>query len=316
LTAPILVIYNPHAGRGRVRTLWPQVELALHQAGVDFDIAATGFPLDALRLGAQAAQEYSAVVSVGGDGTTHEVVNGLLRASAEGETIPLGIVPMGTGDDFVKMLPPETPIGGKPFDWSAAVERIARGQTHLYDVGRIQAEGKKPGLGDGPHYFTNSMTLGFGALAAFHHASMPRFLKGIWAYFAAIARTMVAFPVLHARFTLDEQPAFEQASTITAVMNGRCFGNGMWVAPQACADDGSLDMMITREISRLTIIRLLPKLMQGKHIHEPEVAMYRARKVVIESVAPLVVEADGEVPFLQARRLEVTVLPGRLRVMV
>ncbi len=316
MKAPVLVIYNPHAGRGRVQALWPQVEQALRQAGVTFDAAATASPLEALALSAQAGKEYAAVVSVGGDGTTHEIVNGLLRASAEDVTIPLGIVPMGTGDDFVKMLPPETPVGGKPFGWVAAVEKIARGQTRLFDVGRIQAEGKRPGLGSGAHYFTNSMSLGFGAQAAFHHASMPRFLKGIWAYFGAIARTMVAFPVLHAKFTLDDQPAFEQASTITAVMNGRCFGNGMWVAPQARIDDGSLDLMIAREISRLTILRLLPKLMQGRHIHEPEVAMYRLRKVVIESADPLVVEVDGEVPFLQARRLEVSVLPGRLRVMV
>ena len=314
--APILVIYNPHAGRGRVQALWPQVELALRQAGVNFDVAPTSAPLDALRLAEANAQHYQAVVSVGGDGTTHEVANGLLRASGEGVTIPLGILPMGTGDDFVKMLPPETVIGGKPFDWAAAIEKVARGQTRLYDVGRIQAEGVKPGLEGFPHYFLNSMTLGFGAQAAYHHASMPRFLKGIWAYFGAIARTMIAFPTLRARFTLDDQPPFEQASTITAVMNGRCFGNGMWVAPQARADDGSLDVMIARDISRLTILRLLPKLMQGQHIHQPEIAMYRARRVVIEPDVPQVVEADGEVPYQQAPRLEVTLLPGRLCVMV
>ena len=111
----ILVIYNPIAGRGRVKKHWPHVHQALIEAGIEFDISATSAPLDAIKLAENAAAKYSTVIAVGGDGTVHEVVNGLLRASSEGETIALGVVPLGNGDDFAKMIPPKTTIGGKVY---------------------------------------------------------------------------------------------------------------------------------------------------------------------------------------------------------
>ena len=87
----ILVIYNPIAGRGRVKKHWPQVHQALIDAGIEFDVTATSAPLDAVKLAEQATTKYSTVIAVGGDGTIHEVVNGLMRASSEGETITLGV---------------------------------------------------------------------------------------------------------------------------------------------------------------------------------------------------------------------------------
>ena len=125
----ILVIYNPVAGRGRVKKHWPEVQQGLIDAGIEFDVAATSAPLDAVRLAEKAATKYSTVIAVGGDGTVHEVVNGLLRASNEGETITLGVVPLGNGDDFAKMIPPQTIIGGKVFDWHVAIEKSTQGQT-------------------------------------------------------------------------------------------------------------------------------------------------------------------------------------------
>ena len=119
----ILVIYNPVAGRGRVKKLWPDVQQGLIDAGIQFDVAATSEPLEAVRLAEKAATKYSTVIAIGGDGTIHEVVNGLLHASNEGETIALGVVPLGNGDDFAKMIPPQTSIGGKVFDWQTAIEK-------------------------------------------------------------------------------------------------------------------------------------------------------------------------------------------------
>jgi diacylglycerol kinase family enzyme len=130
-----LVIYNPIAGHGRVQAHWLLVKKALHQADVEFDAVATRAPLDAMLLAEQAPQKYSAVVGIGG--TMHEIVNGLMRASGEGETIAMGVVPLGNGNDFAKVIPPDTPIGGKLFDWRAAVQKIARMQTQLFDAGRI-----------------------------------------------------------------------------------------------------------------------------------------------------------------------------------
>ena len=311
-----LVIYNPVAGRGRVQKLWPAVAHALHEASVDFDAMATQTPLDATRLAKEASQKYQAVVSVGGDGTLHEVVNGLLQASAERETIALGLIPLGNGDDFAKVLPPQAPVGGKPFDWRQAVKKIGGGQTQLFDAGRMLGDHLRPEMGKGAHYFINGMDVGFGALAAYNFTITPKFIKGMAAYFAAILKTMVAYPTLHLRIQLDDQPAFEQATTMTAITNGRCFGNGFWVCPEAEANDGLFDLMVAQAVSRRTILRLIPKITKGTHTHELVIKMLRARRVVLESQAPLMIEADGEIPYLETHRIELEILPQKLRMIV
>lgn len=311
-----LVIYNPTAGNGRAQAHWPLVENALLEEGIHFNIAATSAPLEAREIAQQAAQNYSQIIALGGDGTINEIANGLLRASGENETIPLGIVPLGNGDDFAKMLLPETPVGSKPFDWWTSVKKIAEGNSKLFDVGRISGDRPRPELGSGPHYFVNSFDVGFGAQAAQNMTTIPKYFKGLSAYLAAIIKTLVDFPALNLRLQLDDQLPFEQPTTITAVMNGRCLGNGFWFCPDAHADDGFFDLVVSQKVSRSTILRMIPKLMQGTHTNEPVVRMYRAKRVVIESQEPITIETDGEIPYLEAQHLEVEVLHKRLRVIV
>jgi diacylglycerol kinase (ATP) len=311
-----LVIYNPVAGNGRVQAHWPAVASALRRAGVEFDAVATNEPLEAISLAERAANKYEAVIGVGGDGTVHEIVNGLMRASGEAETMPMGVIPLGNGDDFAKVIPPETPIGGKAFNWRLAVEKIARGETQLFDLGRMTGDPLRSEFGDRPHYFMNGMDVGFGAQTALNYVTLPKFLKGLSAYLAAIFKTMIHYHTPVLRFQLDDQPSFEQATTMTAITNGRCFGNGFWVCPEACADDGYFDVMMAQGVGRLTIMRLIPKIMKGMHTSEPILQMYRARRVALESSEPFVVEADGEIPFRETQHLEVEILPKRLQVIV
>ena len=312
----ILVIYNPVAGRGRVKKHWPEVQQGLIDAGIEFDVAATSAPLDAVRLAEKATTKYSTVIAVGGDGTVHEVVNGLLRASNEGETITLGIVPLGNGDDFAKMIPPQTLIGGKVFDWRVAVEKIVQGQTKLFDVGRMSVDKLYLEQGNKPHYFMNGMDIGFGAQAALNFTKVPSFLTGMAAYLAAIMKTLIDYRIPNVRIQIDDQEAFEQSTTMTAITNGRCFGSGFWVCPEAQVDDGLLDVMVTQSVGRLKILRLIPKIMKGTHVNEPILSNYRARRVVIKSQHSLVVEADGEIPYAQTRYLEVKILDKKLCVIV
>ena len=312
----ILVIYNPIAGRGRVKKHWPEVQQGLIDAGIEFDVAATSAPLEAVTLAEKAATKYSTVIAVGGDGTVHEVVNGLLRASNEGETIALGVVPLGNGDDFAKMIPPQTTIGGKVFDWHVAIEKITQGQTKLFDVGRMSGNQLCSEQDNNPQYFMNGMDIGFGAQAALNFTKVPSFLTGMAAYLAAIMKTLVDYHIPKVSIQIDDQKAFEQSTTMTAITNGRCFGSGFWVCPDAQVDDGLLDVMVTQSVGRLKILRLIPKIMKGTHVNEPILRNYRARRVVINSQQSLVVEADGEIPYPQTRHLEVQILDKKLRVIV
>lgn len=314
--APILIIVNPAAGRSRVQSLWPGVERYLLDAGVAFDSVATRAPLEATGLARNAAAKYEAVVGVGGDGTMNEIANGLLQASGEQETMPMGMIPLGNGDDFAKVLPPEAPIGGECFDWRAAVQKIARRESRLYDAGRMRAGEANADPREGVRYFLNCADVGFGAHTVRNFAGVPDFLTGYPAYLAAVLKTMVDYPSLRLRIQLDDAPAFQQITTLTAVANGRCFGSGFWVCPDALPDDGLFDVMVAQQVGRRTILRLLPKIRRGRHTGDPAVAMHRARRVVLESGEAFLVEADGEMPFQPTRRLELEILSGKLRVIV
>lgn len=313
MAASTLIIYNPIAGRARVKAMWPDISSALSNAGIKFDAVATTAPRHATELAGSALGKYTAVVGIGGDGTMSEIANGLIQASAENETMPFGIVPVGNGDDFVKVLPPQAPIGSSGYHWRAAVQKIAAGHSQLYDLGRMSTDQIATKT---YRYFLNIVDVGFGAHTVANFSSVPKFLSGNAAYLAAVLKTMIRYPVLKMRIQVDDALVFEQLTTMTAIGNGRCFGGGFWVCPKAVPDDGMLDVMIASRITRLNILRLLPKMKRGTHVDDALIKMSRARRVVLESEAPFLIEADGEMPFAPARRLSVDVLAGKLRLVV
>ena len=290
----LLVIVNPAAGRGRARREWPRIAERLRACGVAFDAVETRAAGEGSGLAERAAHEYGAVVAAGGDGTVHEVANGLLRAATGAA---LGVLPLGSGDDFVKMLPSRDPV-----------ERLAQGRPRAFDAGRIRA-------GGAIRYFSNGMDIGFGAHASRNVREVPAFLTGLGAYLGALALTLVRYPKHAVRLQLDGEPPFAQTTAMTAVMNGRAFGGSFHVCPEARADDGLLDLLIADGIGRLAILGLVPRIMRGTHGGDPRLRLTRARRVTIESEEPLLVEADGEIAFEAAHRLEIDVLPGALRVL-
>ena len=217
-----LVIRNPTAGRGRALRQWDETARQLNAAGIAFDEAVTSRPLEAIAIAASEARNYACVVAAGGDGTVHEVVNGLMRAGAPAA---LGVIPLGSGDDFAKLL-------ANDFIFSCLNKR-----TKAFDIGRIAS-------GSEIRYFANGMDIGFGAHGARNVASVPRFLTGFGAYLGALALTMVRYPLLRVRLQLDDAPPFELTTAMTAVMNGSTFGGSFRVCPQARPDDGLLDLLL------------------------------------------------------------------------
>jgi len=250
----------------------------------------TSGPGDAISIAERS--NHPVVVACGGDGTVHEVVNGLMRGGAKAA---LGVIPVGSGDDFAKMLGPRDPL-----------ERLLEEKPMPVDVGRISADGEV-------RYFANGMDIGFGAHGARNVASVPRVLTGLGAYLAALGLTLVRYPLLRVRLQLDDGPAFDLQTVMTAVMNGSTFGGSFRVCPDARADDGALDLLMVNALGRLEILGLVPRIMRGTHGSDPRLRLARARRVRIESDEPLLVEADGEIAFTQARRLEIELLPGALR---
>jgi len=253
---------------------------------------ATRKPGEALSIAETSTHEV--VIACGGDGTVHEVVNGLMRG---GRKASLGVIPVGSGDDFAKMLGP-----------GDFVEKILNGKRRSFDVGKITSR-------DETRYFANGMDIGFGAHGARNVTLVPRFLTGFGAYLAALVLTLVRYPLLEVRIRIDDGPERALTTVMAAVMNGTTFGGSFRVCPEARADDGELDLLLVDALGRLEILALVPKILRGAHAGDPRLELRRARKVTIESAQPLLVEADGEIAFTGARRLEIGLLPGALAVL-
>jgi diacylglycerol kinase family enzyme len=186
----------------------------------------------------------------------------------------------------------------------------------LFDAGQITADHLHLKGEQTTHYFINSLDVGFGAQAIVHMKTVPKFLKGLSAYLTAVLKTLIDYPVLHLRIQLDDQDPFEQASVMAAITNGRCFGSSFWVCPKARADDGLFDLMVAQDVNRIKILKMIPQFMKGTHVSDPALRMYQAKRVVLESSTPLVVEADGELPLNETQRLEINILPKKVRIMI
>lgn len=290
----IKLIANPAAGRGRGGKILPQVQEALHLAGLEFSEAVTTKPLEAIDLARQAAEEgYDVVVALGGDGTSHEVANGLLSSS--NSEVALGLIPIGTGNDFASMFDTPTDLG-------AVARRLREAKTRLIDIGRVD-----------DRYFVNSLGIGFDALASVEALKIQHFLSGMPLYLAAVLMTLREYEVPHITVEFDGE-RLSMPITMLVVANGKREGGGFLIAPDAENDDGVFDICLARGLGRLGILRLLPEVMRGTHVDKEPVTMALAKRVVLDSPDPLPVHADGEIIYTDAHHLEVEIIPRRLRV--
>ncbi len=302
-----IVILNPKSGKGAAEKLWDQIEAELASGKLEFEMVRTSASCAAIHIAEEAKRDgFENVIAVGGDGTLNEVANGLMRA-ADGDGVggTLGMVPVGSGNDFITSV-------GTP-KWHEAIQRIVSGQTRMIDIGRITGDQPAPGYDSPVRYFLNSIDTGFGAQTAEHAHEVPH-LQGMALYLAAIMKTLIAYSVPRLTIAFDHQ-RIEQRSAIMVAANGRQFGGGFLIAPTASIDDGLLDVIVAKGLGRLEILSFLPRVMRGTHIGDPRVKFLQTARLVVDSPDPLTVEADGEIPFIGAHHLDIEILPKRLRIL-
>jgi YegS/Rv2252/BmrU family lipid kinase len=297
-----LVILNPWAGRGRGAKYRGSTVRGLKDAGLAFELAETTGPGHALGLAREAvANGVTRIIVAGGDGTIHEVANALLRAvpASDGATpAAVGCIPLGTGNDFAKLigvygLPPE-----------AAAAKMAHAGTEVFDVGKAWGE-----------WFANIFGVGFDAEVV-RQANRIRRLRGVAVYLAAIYKTFVLFRAPTLEVTSREHRETAAMMMLTAAI-GISGGGSFYLTPQADPMDGLLDICLIRKVGLMTFLRSVPKVMRGTHATLDEVAMFRTRSVTIRSTgAPLVVQLDGELREPGLNEVEVTIEQKRLRVLV
>ncbi len=300
------IILNPWAGRGMAGRRRAELEHMLHANGIAFDLITTHARGGATELTYQAIERgYNQIIAVGGDGTINEIVNGIMGSRSNVRApATLGIVPLGTGSDFIKVLD-----GVRPNDLTGAVRRIAIGRTSAVDVGRIRA--RNP-FQEHERYFINGMGMGVDAQVTVESLKITHF-KGRAVYLMAILRALSTYRAYPMSVRFDQQQIHKRM-LFTSIANGRCQGGSFWMTPEALINDGWLDLCMVDHLRPDQIMRYLPLLMRGTHTRLRYVTMGRARHITVDCVAPFPVAADGEVIATDARHVEVEVLPGAIEV--
>jgi len=290
-----LIIVNPQAKHGEANKLGPVIERLL--AHVPHDTVETTGPGHAVDLAAT-ADGYDVVVAVGGDGTVHEVLNGLMRRPAE--TRPaLALLPTGSGNDTCRTL-------GIPFDLAEAALLLAGGHRERFDVGTCN------GL-----YFDNSFAAGLDAkvTAKAVEYKVTKQRSGLWLYLTALLHVLFKdLAPFHVRVGFDEAPPQPVDTLIIAITNGATYGGGFRITPDADPVDGVFDVCMIDPLGLPEALWRLPFVIAGKHTSMPVVHMSRHISAVIESDTPLPAQIDGEV--LLEKRYVVRMLPGAIECIV
>lgn len=290
-----LLIANPAARHGETEALIPVVERLL--ADVTHDTVWTERVGHATELAAQAAV-YDTVVAVGGDGTVHEVLNGLMRIPPEARPV-LGLLPTGSGNDTRRTL-------GVSEDLTRAALELATGEVRSFDVGLVN------GI-----YFNNSFAAGLDAKVtakAVEYKETKR-RSGLWLYLSALLHVLFN-DLASFRLTIswDGAEPVTVDTLIIAVTQGPTYGGGFFITPDADPSDGLFDICTIDPLSLPEALVRLPFVIVGKHTRMRPVHMSRHASVVVECDCALPAQVDGEV-LLQSR-YEVSMLPGAIRCIV
>ncbi len=299
---PLCLIVNPVSGRGAGERAIPIVTALMGRHGLAYTLLRTERPWHAAELARQAAAEgYSAVVAVGGDGTANEVLNGLMQARRQGDGGPaMGVLCVGRGNDFAFGV-------GIPKDIEAGIGALAANHRRRIDIGRVEG-----GLYPQGRYFGNGVGIGFDAVVGFEALKLKR-LSGFPSYIVAAFRTI--FLYYHApqvRIQVDEQDLTLRALMVS-IMNGRRMGGGFWMAPNARHDDGLFDLCIAAQVSRPQILALIPRFMQGTQASHPAIQTTQARRVAVTALqGSLPAHADGETLCTEGQELCLEIVPGAL----
>jgi YegS/Rv2252/BmrU family lipid kinase len=322
-----LVIANPSAARGRTARHLPHLVSALRDALGELDVVTTAGARQATQLAAAAAVERRPlVVSLGGDGTLHEVVNGLMQARearpgarrAADDLPALGLIATGTGGDFGRCL-------GIPHRVQDYLAALASGAERAVDIGRARFAGADGGPAE--RYWVNVLSAGVGGLVDRYAADAPGFVGGRLAYAQATLRAiaMCRRVKLRCRAVLPDGREDERQldGHAVAICNGTTFGGGMRIAPMARPDDGLLEVIAFETDTRWSLVRRFLTVYAGTHTREPGVSHFTCRALELTPVPvgaagpraglfPLDVdgEALGDVP------LRVDLVPRALRVRV
>jgi YegS/Rv2252/BmrU family lipid kinase len=299
-----MLILNPKADWGHASRMGAELRPMMDELG-GADLTETKYPTHASEIARQAAESgYQQVIAVGGDGTIHEIINGLMQAPLEIRP-QLGIIPLGSGNDFAHSIG----IAGSPVE---SFKKIVGGQPKRFDVGRFD-------IGHGKfEYFNNTFGLGFDATVTIRTRNLKH-IRGFMMYLVAVLQTIAlnhTAPLMH--ITTDTG-SWDEETIMLVVCNGPREGGGFLVAPGSDSSDGLLNYASVCHVSRLMMLRLIPEVMKGTHGRFKQIRLGQVHKMQIQSEYPVTVHADGEIVAgfdTDVRNVSIEVVPGAVEIMI
>lgn len=284
------LIFNPQAGRGRSQALLQQATAFFDTQQLPYKVLSTTHPKHATELVCNLPLN-AVVVSLGGDGTLHEIVNACVHT---GRTI--GILPAGSGDDFAFAL------GLERNNLEQALQVIKQGNVKAVDTARVNGE-----------TFVNAFGVGFDADVAYGIYTAPKFLKERNAYFYSIFATLGRLQNIPVTVTIDNQKVFDGPALLVSTQNGPRTGGSFLFSPTAKVDDGLLDVVIAGAFGRLGTLNILPKVLKGTHIHHPKVKVLQGKTVRLEWAKARPGHMEGEL-LLPATTFDISIQSASLNV--
>ncbi len=298
----VKLILNPNADMGNAWKLASDLRPVVEEFG-GADWSGTVYPTHAIELATQAANDgYELVIAAGGDGTIQEVINGLMAVPKE-KRPKLGIVPLGSGNDFAF-------AAGISPNSTDAIRQVFKGTPRPIDIGLIETDSGRR------QYWDNTLGIGFDATVTIRTHTMP-VIRGFLMYFAAVLQT-IAFnhEAPRMQFETDEE-SWDEENMMMVICNGPREGGGFLVAPDAKIDDGIFHYAAITKVSRPMMLRLVPEVMNGTHGKFEQIRMGTLRQMEIKSEAPLRIHIDGETFAgfgTDVRNLKVEIVPGAIEI--
>lgn len=286
-----IFIINPTAGQGRSNNAFNIIKEIVSDKDVECDFKFTSKPGQAEGLARDAVdQGYSHIISVGGDGTSHEIASGILESPAV-----FGVVPSGSGNDFPK-------AASISLDIRLAVETLFSGRERSVDVGKLDDK-----------YFINGLGIGLDG-AVSHRFKKLKLLRGQLGYMLGSVQEALTFKGFPAKVKIDEW-TYEGPLLLTGASNGLYQGGKFKLAPEAQIDDGLLDFHIIKDMSIFNRLIKIPKVLEGSHADLNEVEIKRATKMEITLENPVPAHTDGEPFYLEGGTHNIEVVRDGLKIM-
>jgi len=303
----MFIIVNPVSANKTTAKEWPKFEKVLLDSGYEFEAVLTECPGHATELARQALKRgYKTIMSVGGDGTMNEVVNGFFQ---DGHLVDLDsrlvVFSRGTGCDFIKTLGINKGI-------EDLLTILTRNKEKQLDVGCVSFVDMTENMVR--RYFLNVADIGIGAETANRVNKHSKLLKGLLSFMFGAVSTIMLYKNKDFKVVIDDDIVLNERMNSVIVANGKYFGGGMKVAPDAMIDDGVFDIIILGDLSKAEIIKSFPMIYKGDHLSHPKVKHYRGRKIMIKSGGKGLIEVDGEIPGRDDAMFEL--LPEALKILI